>query len=776
VSTPVGDRFGGMGSGGDRDPDSGTAEPSPDGATDRTLGSTLRRPATAGVVLAAVAYLSAFYHVVDVVGGATVLLMETALVVAASAWLGGFLRERTAVGLAAVGFVLALVGYFLSVPQSARSLFTVGRVLADLFALLSGLSVLRLLNVGAWALLLVPVPTFLVTYLLVRRRDVAAATVAVATTGFFLLTGDAGVGAGLAAAVGATVAVAFAGLDAAGGRGALAQWDTVAVVVAAMVVLTSAVTVVPGSATNPVVPGGNSPTVESSLVANADSVGVLGSITLSPEVRFTVEADDSDYWRVGSYDRYTGGRWVRSGEARPYDGGLAAPPGETERLSQTVTARSQLDALPAAWKPVELDGRAADTAQVTDHDGLRTGTTLLENDTYTVVSERPTATSGDLRRAGTDYPASVRSRYTQLPDSTPDRVGERTAEVLERADASNPYEAAVAVERHLERSKEYSLDVSNPQGNVADEFLFEMDSGYCVYYATTMVVMLRTQGVPARFVTGYTSGQQVAEDEYVVRGLDSHAWVEVYFPDHGWIRFDPTPSGARESAEQSSVETAREAGVENVDAAGSENGSYEPQTETADPATDPDGLDVTPDIGAVDPGNRFENGTVATADGLTERGTPAGGGGGSGGGDDGGDGGWAPTRDDVAVGLAALVGVVAGARRFGVLARGRRALRLLRQSRVDPGTDAREAFRRLEYLAAVVHRPRRPGETPRQFVEALSADRFGDDARRVAEAYERARYGGGVDEREAGAAVEAVDRLVRRHAPVLRRLGGDRAS
>ncbi|PSQ04663.1 transglutaminase [Halobacteriales archaeon QS_6_71_20] len=543
-------------------------------------------------------------------------------------------------------------------------------------------------------------------------------------------------------------------------------------VVAAMVVLTSAVTVVPGSATNPVVPGGNSPTVESSLVSNADSVGVLGSITLSPEVRFTVEADDSDYWRVGSYDRYTGGRWVRSGEARPYDGGLASPPGETERLSQTVTARGQLDALPAAWKPVELSGRAADTAQVTDNDGLRPGATLLENDTYTVVSERPTATSGELRRAGTDYPGSVRSRYTQLPDSTPDRVGERTAEVLERADASNPYDAAVAVERYLERSKEYSLDVPNPQGNVADEFLFEMDSGYCVYYATTMVVMLRTQGVPARFVTGYTSGQQVSEDEYVVRGLDSHAWVEVYFPGHGWIRFDPTPSGARESAEQSSVEAAREGGAENVDAAGSANGSYETPTETADPATAGSGLGETPNVGAVDPGSRFENGTAATVDGLTEPGTPAAGE--SGGGD--GEEGWSPTRDDVAVGLATLLGVVAGARRLGVVDRARRALRLLRQSRVDPGTDALEAFRRLEYLAAVVHRPRRPGETPRQFVEALAADRFGDDARRVAEAYERARYGGGVDEREAAAAVEAVDRLVRRHAPVLRRLGDDRAS
>ncbi|WP_435062121.1 transglutaminase TgpA family protein [Halobaculum sp. EA56] len=778
MSAPVGDRFGGLGSGGGSDRgdrgDAATAagrDGDGDDPGSYSVAAAVRRPAALGVALAVAAFLSVFHHVVDVVGGATFFLMETALVVAVAAWLGGFLRERTAVGLTAVGFALALLGYFMSVPQAARSLFTLGRVAADVLALLSGLSVLRLLNAGAWALFLAPVPTFLATYLLVRRRYVEAATVAGATTGFFLLTGDAGAGVGLTAAVGLTLAVGFAGLEAAGRRGVLAQWDTLAVLVAAMVVATSVVTVVPGSATNPVVPGGASPTVESSLVTNSDSVGVLGSIRLSPEVRFTVEADDAAYWRVGSYDRYTGGGWVRTGDTEPYTGpgSLGPPPGESERLVQRVTARGQLDALPAAWKPVEVRGRAGDTAQVTTHDGLQPGTTLLENDTYTVVSQRPTATPADLRRAGTDYPDGIRSRYTQLPGSTPDRVGERTARVLDQAGASNPYDAAVAVERYLERTKEYSLDVPAPQGDVADTFLFEMESGYCVYFATTMVAMLRSQGVPARFVTGYTSGQQVSEDTYVVRGLDSHAWVEVYFPGHGWIRFDPTPSGPRESAEQASVEAAREEGVENVDAAGSSDGSYE--TPTATPGSETTAGVGTPDIGAINPGNdEFGNATAATAvGGLTGDVTPAGGGGGAG---DGGGDGWTPTRGDVAVGLAALVGTLAGARRFGVTGRVRRTVWLLRQSRADPATDAERAFRRLEYLAALVYRPRRPGETPRQFVAALAGDRFGDRARTVADAYERARYGDGVDEADARRAVEAVDDLVREHAPVLRRLGG----
>ena len=173
----------------------------------------------------------------------------------------------------------------------------------------------------------------------------------------------------------------------------------------------------------------------------------------------------------------------------------------------------------------------------------------LENGTtYSVESQRPNATPAELRAAGTAYPSDVASQYTQLPESTPDRVATRTSRVT--ANADNPYDTARTVERYLERTKNYSLDVGRPDGTIADSFLFEMDAGYCTYFATTMVTMLRTQGIPARFVTGYTEGQQVTQDEWVVRGSDSHAWVEVYFPEVGWVRFDPTPAAARTAAEQ----------------------------------------------------------------------------------------------------------------------------------------------------------------------------------------------------------------------------------
>ncbi|MEZ3142963.1 DUF3488 and DUF4129 domain-containing transglutaminase family protein [Halobaculum sp. MBLA0143] len=746
-----------------------------DGASVGSLRERLSTPATAGVVAATLAYLSVFYHVTDVVGGVVPLGFEIAVAVGLGLAGAVTLRERTALAVALVGFAAALGAYVLSVPESQRALFTVGRLARDLLALASGLSVLRLVNAGAWALSLAPVPTFVVAYLTGRGRHVWAATLAAAATGFFVLTGDAGLGATLAGAVGLTAAVGLAGLAAGGRRGLAGQWDTVVVIVTAMVVVTSLVTVVPGSAQSPIVPGGGAPSVESSLVSNDQRVAVLGSISLSPSVRFTVESNRPAYWRVGAYDRYTGGGWVRTGESSPYRGAVEGPPGESVRVEQTYTVRTKFDAVPAAYKPVRIRGETRQIAQVTSNGGFAPATTLAENESYTVISRQPSATTAELRRTGVDYPAGIQSRYTQLPGSTPDRVRDRTQQVLQQADASTPYDAAVAVERYLESTKEYSLNVPNPDGSIADSFLFEMESGYCTYYATTMVTMLRSQGIPARFVTGYTTGQRVGPDEYVVRGLDSHAWVEVYFPDVGWVRFDPTPAAERTDAERSTVAEAREAGASNVDTAGSADGVYTTPAPTFEETADIGGANGTDpnQVGAIaSPGRAVDNGTLAD----NPFGTAPGGGGGNattgGSGDGAGDGGGGlPSRRETVLGVTALAGVVAGARRLGLTARGYRLLWTAYQpSGDDPTAAAERAYRRLEATATRRYRERRPGETPRQYVDNVVRRGLDEDAQAVARAYELAHYGPGVDETTAAETVATVDRIVRDGLPVIRRL------
>ncbi|WP_436902601.1 transglutaminase-like domain-containing protein [Halovenus halobia] len=183
---------------------------------------------------------------------------------------------------------------------------------------------------------------------------------------------------------------------------------------------------------------------------------------------------------------------------------------------------------------------------ITDQRGLLVGTPLETNDTYTTITYGPPSRSEAKRATGT-APPSVQERYTQLPADTPGRLGERTDGIT--SDAETPYEAAEAVERWLEQNKQYSLDANHDRANdVATEFVFEMEAGYCQYFATAMTAMLRTQDIPARYVTGYTTGEQVAENTYLARGKNAHAWVEVYFEGVGWVSFDPTPGGGRVDA------------------------------------------------------------------------------------------------------------------------------------------------------------------------------------------------------------------------------------
>ena len=82
-----------------------------------------------------------------------------------------------------------------------------------------------------------------------------------------------------------------------------------------------------------------------------------------------------------------------------------------------------------------------------------------------------------------------------------------------------------------------------PDQDVVDYFLFEAKSGFCTYYASAMAVLLRLEGIPARVATGYAPGTYVKEQgSFLISGDLAHAWVEVYFPDYGWISFEPTPS------------------------------------------------------------------------------------------------------------------------------------------------------------------------------------------------------------------------------------------
>lgn len=167
---------------------------------------------------------------------------------------------------------------------------------------------------------------------------------------------------------------------------------------------------------------------------------------------------------------------------------------------------------------------------------------------YTVEVEQSTATADDLRGAGSDYPDWVAS-YRGLPPNY------RTSEVRQEvhdlavqvtAGATNPYDQAAAIEKHLRENYSYTLDPGNPWPgqDPLHYFLFSNKAGYCQYFATAMADMLRSLGVPTRLVNGYGPGKyDPKQGKYVVRESDAHTWPEVYFPGYGWIPFEPTPDG-----------------------------------------------------------------------------------------------------------------------------------------------------------------------------------------------------------------------------------------
>ncbi len=325
-------------------------------------------------------------------------------------------------------------------------------------------------------------------------------------------------------------------------------------------------------------------------------------------VHLTVRSPEPAYWRTGSYDRYTGSGWERTGGSRPYDGAIETSGVQGQRVEYRVTLNRSARAVPTVWRPRRVDG--LDGLQVTDGRAVRSPAVLDAGTTYGATSHLAPRDPAVLRSTGRDYPTDIADRYA-TSDGGSERLEGLTDDVT--AGADNPYDKARSIEAWLESNKDYSLNVSRTSDDMAETFVFEMERGYCEYFATSMVVMLRSQGVPARYVVGYSTGQQVAPDTYRVRGMNAHAWVEVYFEEVGWVRFDPTPGSDRLQRERQSMQEQ----VPDEEYAPRERGSpgeaFTPETEST-PGSPP-GAGSTPDeevgenaTGTPDDGNATEPG------------------------------------------------------------------------------------------------------------------------------------------------------------------------
>lgn len=221
--------------------------------------------------------------------------------------------------------------------------------------------------------------------------------------------------------------------------------------------------------------------------------------------------------------------------------GLATrDPGLGGRLASVLPAGQwSVNVVPApdgSVAALELVSNSIDTGNVFS---FHVRTMLKRQAQYTVVSAVSTASEGNLRKSGNAYPEWVRGQYLPLPPM-PARVAALAHQLTD--DQSNAYDRAAAVEHYL-RGFRYVTEIPNPppDRDAIDWFLFDQKEAYCDYYAAAMAVLLRQVGIPARVIAGYGPGRYDGDtDEWVVREADSHTWPQVYFPEYGWIDFEPS--------------------------------------------------------------------------------------------------------------------------------------------------------------------------------------------------------------------------------------------
>ncbi len=291
------------------------------------------------------------------------------------------------------------------------------------------------------------------------------------------------------------------------------------------------------------------------------SMTLGGPVALTDRPIFEAQVPTRSYWRAAVYDTYTGTGWVNTDpDVRVVERNQPlGEPGFFMYREITATVRpleSGQETIFAPPQPVRISVPTDVDATPIDEQGTQFSISTLRSrirfgsgDTYTVVSAATLAPPDNLKNESGAYPDWITARYLQLPATVPQRVLDLAREYA--GDNTNAYDIAGAIETRLrEFTYNQSLAAPPPGADAVDYFLFDVQEGYCDYYASAMVVMLRSLGIPARFVVGYTPGDyiappiegQVVAGKYLVLERNAHAWVEVYFPTYGWIQFEPTAS------------------------------------------------------------------------------------------------------------------------------------------------------------------------------------------------------------------------------------------
>ena len=258
------------------------------------------------------------------------------------------------------------------------------------------------------------------------------------------------------------------------------------------------------------------------------------------------------YWRGRVYDSYKNGQWSNSPATslgfQPNNGDLKIPDlGDRSEASLRFTIQFPSQSLIyTPSQPVWVDKPGNVIAAVTDtklDDVLtwETSLTIKAGEQYQVRAEIADPDIQQLRSAGIQYPQWVKDRYLEVPDNIQPDLKDLADQVSTSQD--DPYDKAQAITNYLRANIQYAASLPEPPAGRDPVLwvLFDYKKGFCNYYASAEVLMLRSMGIPARLAVGFAQGQY-QDGDYIVRQRDAHAWPEVYFPGIGWVEFEPTVS------------------------------------------------------------------------------------------------------------------------------------------------------------------------------------------------------------------------------------------
>lgn len=269
---------------------------------------------------------------------------------------------------------------------------------------------------------------------------------------------------------------------------------------------------------------------------------------------YVTSGDRPDVLRLYSLTEFDGAKWSREDPLpsnRPASSGVLWPEQVSDWANRdTVRLNMQILALAETNLPVPPVPRAVDVGDswsyVSALDEIVTEGNGTQNLQYSVVADLRYFKAADLQgmqiTPEDDALAGVGEQYLEIsPAIDLERVSALAQDLT--ADATSRYDQALAVQTYLRNSLEFTYDTSvQPSGVDTVSTFLDQKRGYCVQFATTMVVMMRSLGVPTRLAVGFLPGDRMGDGAYEVHGADAHAWPEIFFPNVGWVRFEPTPS------------------------------------------------------------------------------------------------------------------------------------------------------------------------------------------------------------------------------------------